>query len=127
MERDMPRANKNRRLTTSELKLANKLLVLIGKRLDKASNGDTNLRWALRRKVCKELSYQERGKPMLRVKLKMEKWKAQKGLCAECTQELPNRGAILDRLHAMHGYTTKNTRLLCPPCDARIQEERRFA
>jgi len=34
---------------------------------------------------------------------------------------------VLDRTEAMLGYTAKNTRLLCPTCDERIQGERRYA
>jgi hypothetical protein len=74
----------------------------------------------------KHLVYDERGAPMKRRKLKQEKFKAQNGLCPNCSKPLPARGAVLDRLEAMSGYTTQNTRLLCPKCDARIQEERRY-
>jgi hypothetical protein len=37
-----------------------------------------------------------------------------------------SRGAVLDRLEAMLGYTPENTRLLCPKCNARVQEERKY-
>jgi hypothetical protein len=33
---------------------------------------------------------------------------------------------VLDRIKAMKGYTTGNTRLLCPECDAKVQAERAY-
>jgi hypothetical protein len=34
---------------------------------------------------------------------------------------------VLDRLSAMGGFTADNTRLICSPCDRRIQHGRGFA
>ena len=98
----------------------------IRKRLEKLSGGDTQLLWALRRKLTKELGYDERGKPMHRKILKLKKMASQKGLCAVCDEILPEKNSVLDRLQAMAGYTEANTRLICRPCDIRIQEKRGY-
>lgn len=95
--------------------------------LKTVSAGDPALLFALRRKLAKELTYDERSKPMVRKALKARKLKAQDGRCTECRETLPPRGAVLDRFVAMDGYTDKNTRLICPPCDTRIQTERGYA
>ncbi len=99
----------------------------VRERLRALSGGDEDLLWALRRKVAKELVYDERSKPMQRRALKAKKRREQKNKCAVCSVELPQRGAVLDRLEAMGGYTFENTRLLCRDCDDKIQTERRFA
>lgn len=118
----------NRQLTDDEReRLALPLLAEIRRRIVELSAGDTRLAWALRRKIYKELVYDERSKPMTRVKLKKEKRAAQKGTCAACNEPLPAKGAVLDRFEAEGGYTPENTRLICPPCDMRIQAERRYS
>jgi ribosomal protein L44E len=94
--------------------------------LTQIAAGDVGLFWALRRKLSKELSYSERGKPAQRKVLKAKKFKQQAGLCTICKQELPKRGAVLDRFEAMEGYTLANTRLLCPVCDSKTQQERNY-
>jgi hypothetical protein len=117
----------NRQLTSDELeKLADPLLKAVVEHLADLSGGDPELLFALRRKLAKELSYAERGKPMLRVRLKMKKRIEQLGRCKLCSELLPERGAILDRIAAMDGYTAENTRLLCPGCDAKLQHERGY-
>ena len=40
----------------------------------------------------------ERGRPALRKKLKLEKWKQQHGKCAICYNKLPQSESELDRL-----------------------------
>ncbi|MBK8097616.1 MAG: hypothetical protein IPK26_10940 [Planctomycetes bacterium] len=60
----------NRRLSATELEQANAILELVRAQLDSVSGGDDALRWALRRKLYKELTYDERGKPMHRRRLK---------------------------------------------------------
>jgi ribosomal protein L44E len=118
----------NRQLTQVELStLAEPLIDHVRKRLQKLSAGDPNLLWALRRKLAKELIYDERGKPMFRRKLKALKRTEQKGRCAICQKALPDKNAVLDRIVAMRGYTLPNTRLLCRECDFEVQFDRRFA
>ena len=104
-------------LSREELAQANELLGLVRERLDSLSGGDEDLRWALRRKIYKELTHDERGKPMQRRALKTFKRKEKGGRCAECQGELPKTNVVLDRLEAMKGYTKENTRLLCRDCD----------
>ena len=118
----------NRILTDDERKrLADPLIAEVRHRLKELSNGDGELLWALRRKLAKELGYDERGKPMQRRMLKLKKMAKQRGLCALCNNELPEKYAVLDRLKAMDGYTEENTRLICSTCDARLQEERGYS
>jgi UTP:GlnB (protein PII) uridylyltransferase len=118
----------NRQLTDAERRdLFAPLIEDVRARLHSLSKGDDDLLWALRRKLAKELSYDERGKPMHRVMLKMQKRVDQLNRCAICGTELPDPGAVLDRLEAMKGYTKENTRLLCPPCDTREQQRRGYA
>ena len=116
----------NRQLTKEELeKLAYPLLADVRGKLQALSNGDSEL-WALRRKITKELGYDERNKPAHRTALKKRKRTAQNGLCAQCGKLLPEDGSVLDRLVPMVGYTDENTRVLCPGCDREIQKGRRF-
>lgn len=117
----------NRRLTISELEKANELLDHIRSCVDHLSAGDTELRFALNRKVAKELTYDEREKPAVRRKLKMVMRKLQDGLCAQCKEPLPARYTVLDRIQASLGYTPENTQVICETCDRRIQNERSFA
>ena len=117
----------NRQLTKDELRdLFAPLLTEVRARLIELSHGDKALLWALRRKLFKELTYDERSKPMQRRALKTRKILSQGGKCAECGEMLPQRYAVLDRLEAMDGYTDENTRLICQSCDTRIQVERRY-
>ena len=116
----------NRTLTLDELATANSLLADIRHKLVSLSSGDDALLWALRRKVYKELTYDERGKPMERRKLKESKWKAQRGICPTCEKPLPEKYCVLDRLEAMRGYTPENTRLICGGCDTRLQAEKGY-
>ena len=116
----------NRRLTESELALANKLLKSIRAKLQTLSKGDKELLFAYRRKVTKELGYDERSKPMVRRKLKERKWKDQRGLCAICNKDLPMAYSVLDRFKAVDGYTRANTRLIHPTCDIDVQRDRGY-
>ncbi len=81
----------NRQLDPNELILANTLLAEIRARLKALSNDDRELLFAYRRKVFKELTYDERDKPAARRKLKDLKWKEQDGLCAICKKNYPKR------------------------------------
>ena len=116
----------NRRLTKEELELFAPLLENVRARLRKLAQDDEALHWALRRKLWNALQYDERLKPPYRAALKRKKRKEQNHRCALCSQQLPPKYAVLDRLEAMGGYTVANTRLLCPACDAKVQEERRY-
>jgi len=114
----------NRILTALELERVNVLLNDIRDRMKALAPADPSLLFAIRRKIYKELVYDERGKPARRRALKIAKRTEQKGRCAVCEDELLQRGAVLDRYAAEAGYTPENTRLLCPKCDQKIQEER---
>jgi hypothetical protein len=118
----------NRQLTAEERdSLATPLLSDVRARLLTLAGDDEALHWALRRKVYKELTYDERGSPMYRRALKAKKRKAQDGLCNVCREALPDRGAHLDRFEAMKGYTEENTQLLCPRCDTGKQRAKGYA
>ena len=118
----------NRNLTPAELReVFGPLFKEVQGKLESASSGDADLLWALRRKLAKELSYLERGKPGNRKALKLAKRVQQNGLCALCGQSLPEQGAVLDRMEAMGGYTVANTRLVHHECDRKVQAERGFA
>ena len=116
----------NRNLTASELEGARKLLDYIRAKLDALSGGDKALRFALNRKIFKELSYDKRDTPMHRRRLKASKRKDQKGICPHCLKPLPELGAVLDRKSAIDGYTPENTELIHPSCDRERQTQRRF-
>ena len=116
-----------RKLTKNEIEqLFRPLYECVSTRLGELSRDDSELLFALRRKLAKSLIYDERGTPMHRRRIKTLKREEQQGQCAICHEPLPRRGAILDRFEAMRGYTLENTRLLCSECDSRIQEERNF-
>jgi len=117
----------NRQLNSEERTRANQLLVQVREQLKELSNGDTSLEWALRRYVYIRLQHDERGNPMERRTLKAKLMIRQQGICAVCSGPLPKKGAVLDRLEAMKGYTEDNTRLLCPSCDRAVQEQRHYA
>jgi hypothetical protein len=117
----------NPQLTREQLGTANELLTRIRAQLADASGGCPEPLFALRRKVAKELVYDERGKPMFRRALKRKKRQEQGNLCPQCSGELPDKYVVLDRFSAIGGYTMENTRLLCQPCDVRVQAERGYA
>ena len=83
--------------------------------------------FALRRKVYKELTYDERGKPSHRKRLKALKREEQGGLCPLCGEPLPATYCVLDRYRAVDGYTLENTRLIHQRCDTEVQSERGYA
>ena len=106
----------NRNLTTEELKKAGDLLTVIRARLKELSGDDPLLLFAYRRKIVKELGYDERGKPGHRGKLKALKWGQQSGKCAECNEDMPLKYSELDRKVAADGYTAENTELVHAKC-----------
>lgn len=117
----------NRQLTKAELEaLFTPLALEVRASLQRLAGDDKELLWALRRKLAKELVYDERSKPNDRRKLKAQKRSEQGGLCAVCTQALPDKYVTLDRYEAMGGYTPANTRLICETCDRKIQHERGY-
>ena len=116
----------NRRLSSDELNIAKKLLASIRNQLRKLSGGDPELLFALRRKVAKELVYDERDKPMARRALKVRMRKLQNGLCPLCKEPLPDRYCVLDRSNAVDGYNERNVRLICEPCDRQVQHDRGY-
>jgi hypothetical protein len=116
----------NRTLNTDELARANDVLREVMARLEALAGDDSELLFAYRRKVAKQLIYAERSGPMARRKLKAQKREEQRNLCAMCQEPLPESYTVLDRLIASKGYTKENTRLLCEPCDRKIQKERRY-
>src|SRR5882757_8498349 len=87
--------------------------------LEAAAPNNPDLLFQLRRYVLKRLEFDERGTPTQRRKLKELKRKFQRGLCYDCAQPLPAKGAELHRLQAAEGYTEANTRLLCRACHER--------
>jgi len=122
-ESNMP----NRRLTLDELVKANALLAEVREKLKVFAEGDPELQFALRRKLYKELSYDERSKPMVRRKLKIAKRQAQNGICPLCHNPLQEKYCVLDRFNAAAGYTSENTQLICQDCDVKTQAARGYA
>ena len=116
----------NRNLSAEELLKANSLLVDIRTKMADLAGGDPALLFAYRRKIQKELSYDERGKPGHRKSLKAFKMGEQNSLCAICKKPLPEKYAVLDRLNGMDGYTRENTRLIHGDCDTSVQAERGY-
>jgi hypothetical protein len=112
----------NRRLSDEERKRLEPLLWEARQRLLSLAAGDSELHWALRRRLWNQLQYDERLKPPYRAALKRRKRAEQGGLCNLCKSPLPERGAILDRHRAMEGYTAENTQLICQPCDTLKQQ-----
>ena len=116
----------NRQLDSDEREVAKQILADTKLRIVSASKDDANLEWAMRRYIYKQLIYDERKSPMVRRALKVKLRARQNDRCQMCGKQLPEKGAVCDRLEAMKGYTEENTRLLCPTCDKKVQEERRY-
>ena len=95
--------------------------------LENMSGGDARLRWALRRKLAKELGYLERSKPAIRKRLKAKKWVDQEGICPICGKRLPKKNGELDRHDAFAGYTAENTRLIHHRCHKKAQAQKGYA
>ena len=116
----------NKRLTEDEREAAKEILAKVRAEIERASGGKKDLAWAIRRYIYIRLQHDERGTPIRRKMLKLKKAAAQKGKCARCGDDLPERGANLHRLDAMEGYTDDNTELVCPKCHREQQAERGF-
>ena len=94
--------------------------------IEKAAKGDSNKRFALRRKLYKDLSYDERTSPSARKALKARKRKAQGNICPRCSKPLSEKGNVLDRRSAIGGYTDDNTDLIHHDCDSKMQASRGY-
>lgn len=116
----------NRNLTAAELKNANDLLTEIRERLAALAGDVPLLKFAYRRKIVKELGYDERSKPSVRAKLKAMKWGLRNGKCAECHKDMPLAYSELDRKNAADGYTVENTELVHAKCHQARQSAKRY-
>jgi hypothetical protein len=116
----------NRTLTADELKNAHALLADIRQRLAALAGDDKLLLFAYRRKIVKELGFDERSKPLVRAKLKALKWGQQGGLCAHCHKTMPLAYSELDRKNAADGYTIDNTELVHAKCHHNRQAEKGY-
>ena len=116
----------NPQLNKLQLQQAKELLNEVRDKIKTLAHKDPDLIFAFRRKIRKELMYDERSKPVQRRKLKNLMWKKQKGICPECGKELPLTYAVLDRKEAIKGYVEENVRLICPDCDKKIQQDRGY-
>ncbi len=96
-------------------------------RIAEVAGEDRERLFQVRRYILKRLEFDERGTPTQRRRLKDQKWKMQRGLCALCGEPLPERGAELDRFKAIEGYTVGNTQLLCHDCHQKAEKDRGFA
>ncbi len=117
-----------RKLTDEQRSRIRPLLERVRESLKEMSGDDPELLFAYRRKIAKELNYDERGKPAKRRALRLRKFNSQEGSCPLCGKPLPPSGfdAILDKLDGMGGYTERNVRLIHRECDLRTQRERAF-
>jgi hypothetical protein len=109
-------------LSENERAKAIELLDKLRADLKQISSDDDDLLFSMRRYILKRLEFDERGTPTQRRKLKDLKRKFQHGLCYECAEPLPAKGAELHRLSAIEGYTEANTRLLCRACHQKAQQ-----
>ena len=116
----------NRNLNADELQRANSLLMEIREKLKYLAGDDRLLHFAYRRKIVKELGYDERGKPGHRGKLKALKWGLQNRRCAKCGEEMPLKYSELDRKIAADGYTEENTELVHAKCHQARQAAKRY-
>jgi hypothetical protein len=95
--------------------------------LQRVSGGNSNLLWALRRKLAKELTYLERSTPMERRLLKVLMWAKQDRKCAICKKRLELKNSELDRKVTVRGYTERNVRLVHHDCHIQDQARRGYA
>ncbi len=79
--------------------LAKVIPVLEKLRLDlqDASGGNKELLFSMKRYIAIRLHMTNAAHQQFVANLKTLKWKLQRGICAECKEELPIRGAELDR------------------------------
>ena len=103
------------------------LFQLVKAELHTLSGGDARLMWALRRKLAKELVYLERSTPAARNKLKALMWAKQSGICALCSEPMPQKSSELDRTAAYLGYIESNVRLVHHECHIKDQAGKGYA
>jgi len=117
----------HRKLTDSERQSAKELLDEIRSKLDVLANSDKDLLFALRRKIFKELSYDERDKPSARKAIKKKKWIEQERKCADCGEPMQFKYSHADRIHAPAGYNMDNIRLVHSECHHKSQSEKDYS
>jgi hypothetical protein len=122
----------SRRMTDDELAAARGILHDLRQRITEAGKSDPVFTFALRRYLYKNLSYDERGTPAQRTKLKLQKLIEQAGKCpyAKCSE--PDRIMTkadepeLDRIDPVKGYTSENTTLVHHGCHRHSQDTRGY-
>lgn len=123
----------NERMSKSQLEMARQILADVRQRLATAAQDDERFAFLLRRYISKNLTYDERGNPQQRTKLKLQKLVEQKGKCAYTNCPTPDRIMTregepeLDRIEAIKGYTIENTVLVHHDCHRMSQKEKGFA
>jgi hypothetical protein len=117
----------NRNLNDEELKSAHTLLDEIRRKIDMLAGNDSDLRFAYRRKIYKELIYDERLKPMARRKIKIQKFDQQHGKCAHCNGDMTIQYSELDRKNAADGYTIENIELVHAKCHQLRQAAKHYS
>jgi hypothetical protein len=85
------------------------------------------LLFAYRRKIVKELGYDERSKPVVRAKLKSLKWELQNHTCAHCHENMAMAYSELDRKNAADGYCVENTELIHAKCRQARQATKHYS
>ena len=117
----------NPRLNPVQLEKAKILLQKIRKEITKLSRGDANLIFAYKKKIRKELTYDERGNPAHRRNLKEQMWLKQQGFCAICKKKLTLKYSELDRHYAPRGYVeNNNVRLVHHQCHIKDQKKKGY-
>ena len=117
----------NRNLDETQRAQIADLLQKVRDELYRLSAGDADLLFAFRRKLAKELTYDERSSPAARKFLKRQMRKLQGGMCVGgCARPLPESYCVLDRFSAAAGYVRENVRLICESCDRVIQKQRGY-
>jgi hypothetical protein len=122
----------NPRMSDDELTTARQILNEVRNGISETTKGDQKFGFALRRYVYKKLSYDERGSPAHRAKLKKLKLIEQKGQCAYHRCPVPGKKLSkddepeLDRRDAIKGYTSENTEIVHHGCHRQSQVDKGF-
>jgi hypothetical protein len=92
------------------------------------AGGDPLLEFAMRRYIYVRLSYDERGKPMQRRKLKAKLFDLQQGRCPLCGESIVTLGETeLHRAEASAGYSEENVSLVHHACHRKQQADKNSA